>query len=198
MGKDKVLIFDIKLKEIEPAIWRQVAIKEDSTLEELSGVILLAFGWEAKHLYGYDIGGKEYGLPDETDEKEIIDQAKVHLDELASDALRNFVFTYDYGDNWEHEIELKDVKDADDKIQYPICIAGERNAPPENCGGTTGYEDVIAALKAKKPSKAQKERLMGLGKYDPEAINIKKINKELTDLRRYILGIRKPEDPRVN
>ena len=30
---------------------------------------------------------------------------------------------------------------------YPICLAGERACPPEDCGGTEGYRNLLKILK---------------------------------------------------
>ena len=55
-----------------------------------------------------------------------------------------FKYTYDLGDNWEHEVLFEDVVVSPRKIKYPVCIEGERACPPEDCGGEVGYEHLLA------------------------------------------------------
>ena len=33
-------------------------------------------------------------------------------------------------------------------MKYPSCIAGERACPPEDCGGTPGYERLLKVLRS--------------------------------------------------
>jgi hypothetical protein len=42
---------------------------------------------------------------------------------------------YDFGDNWEHVIQVQKVLEADPRARYPLCIDGSRARPPEDCGG---------------------------------------------------------------
>lgn len=56
-------------------------------------------------------------------------------------------YTYDFGDNWDHRIELEKIIEKDDIINYPVCINGKRACPPEDCGGVWGYEDKLNIIK---------------------------------------------------
>lgn len=33
-----------------------------------------------------------------------------------------------------------------DEKPYPVCVAGKRNCPPDDCGGTPGYERLLEIL----------------------------------------------------
>jgi len=50
---------------------------------------------------------------------------------------------YDFGDDWEHDLLLEAILQPDPNIPYPRCIAGERNCPPEDVGGSGGYENYL-------------------------------------------------------
>ena len=60
--------------------------------------------------------------------------------------VRTFTYTYDFGDDWTHEITLEDVYVAKPSLRYPRCSAGRRSAPPEDCGGALGYRHFLAVL----------------------------------------------------
>src|SRR5450759_2191855 len=48
--------------------------------------------------------------------------------------------------NWEHTIAFEKSEPAVEGQSYPVCIAGKRNCPPEDCGGVWGYEELLAIL----------------------------------------------------
>lgn len=52
----------------------------------------------------------------------------------------------DYGDNWEHEIELEKISEPKPITFYPVCLDGERAYPPEDVGGVTGYADLLGII----------------------------------------------------
>jgi dihydropteroate synthase len=55
---------------------------------------------------------------------------------------RSADYTYDFGDNWEHKIQLEKILPREKNINYPICIKGKRACPPEDCGGIWGMKRV--------------------------------------------------------
>ena len=52
--------------------------------------------------------------------------------------------------------------------QYPICIAGERACPPEDCGGVGGYENLLEIIKDKKHEEYKRKMKWLGGSYNPE------------------------------
>lgn len=45
------------------------------------------------------------------------------------------IYTYDFGDDWEHEIVLEKILEPDPTIYYPICLKAKNDAPEENSRG---------------------------------------------------------------
>ena len=84
------------------------------------------------------------------------------------------LYLYDFGDSWEHLIEFegKQEKQVD---QYPICLTGARACPPEDVGGTPGYENFISIIND--PTHEERKELLEWvgGKYDPEKFDPKKV-----------------------
>ncbi len=62
------------------------------------------------------------------------------------DGSKHFTYSYDFGDDWQHTIEIEDVADAGPSKEYPRFIDGERRAPPEDVSGWPGFEEFIAAM----------------------------------------------------
>jgi len=53
---------------------------------------------------------------------------------------------YDFGDNWRHDLLLEAILLPESSKQYPRCIAGERRTPPEDVGGTPGYDEYLEEI----------------------------------------------------
>lgn len=56
------------------------------------------------------------------------------------------IYKYDFGDGWEHEVELEEILTRDETVNYPRCIEGERAGPPDDCGGPAGYHQLLEAI----------------------------------------------------
>lgn len=53
-AKHARLLLKVTLRNIEPPIWRRIAVAEDVTLAQLHRVIQEAFGWEDCHLHEFE------------------------------------------------------------------------------------------------------------------------------------------------
>jgi len=86
-------------------------------------------------------------------------------------------YNYDYGDNWQHYIEVEELIDKYDK-NYPICLNGKGETPPEDVGGETGYEDFLNIIRNK--NHPQHSNMLTWSKSQGhEKFDIKKVNNEL-------------------
>ena len=179
-----ILKLRIKIPDIEPEIWREILIKNDITFKKLHEIIQLSFGWTNSHLYNFDVNGILFSMPDKEFENNDLD-AKNKITEFLIEKGQKALYTYDFGDYWEHEIEIVDVLKKEKGIRYPKCLDGRRNGPPEDCGGIPGYEDVIDALTSKDKSEYE-DLLEWLGDYDPEKFDIDKINKAILNPGKYL------------
>ena len=145
----------ITLQDIEPPIWRRILIPSTYDFWQLHCAIQDAFGWTDSHLhmftYTYDTGQPpiKIGIPIESefDDEEILFAGwLVKLQDYIADKSSKFEYTYDFGDNWRHHVELEEILPYEKGSKYPKCIAGERNGPPEDCGGPPGYEGLLNTL----------------------------------------------------
>ena len=139
----------IELLDTDPLIWRQLEVSTSSTLKDLHNLIQAAMGWANQHLWEFRIGRQIYGQPMSGDTwggPAIINAGKVRLGELLKPRKTVIEYTYDMGDSWEHRLTLTDRRPADPGLVYPRYIAGERPAPPEDCGGVPGFYEALQAL----------------------------------------------------
>jgi hypothetical protein len=132
-------VFSLKvaLRGSKPPIWRRLLVADTVTLADLHETIQGAMGWGRCHAHAFDIGGKQYGDPEFLED--ISDEAKTTLKTVYKSGATSFKYTYDFGDHWEHTVTLEKAQPAIEGQVYPICVAGKRNCPPEDCGGVWGY-----------------------------------------------------------
>ena len=106
----------ITLKDFRPPIWRRVQVKSNITLGKLHQIIQASMGWTNSHLHGFSIGGVEYGQPLPELDLEIKNEQKVKLSKVVTGE-KKFLYTYDMGDSWEHEILVEKVLPYDPLVR---------------------------------------------------------------------------------
>ena len=169
----------ITLKESKPPIWRRIQVPANITLHKLHAILQCVMGWYDYHLYGFRIAGIEYGIPDpdgDFDEFDLKDSRRARLNKVISGEKAVFTYDYDFGDGWEHQILVEKILPAESGVQYPVCLAGKRACPPEDCGGIGGYEDLLKIIR--NPAHEEYEEMMEWlgGPFDPEEFDIEDIN----------------------
>lgn len=142
--------FKIQLKNVsKPPVWRRVQAPETFTFNQLHKLIQISFGWEDYHLYQFSPQG--YGsypviaiLSKDDWEKPDMNAMKTKLNKIFSSENESFNYIYDFGDDWSHKIVLEKI--LPEKIISPVCLAGKGTCPPEDCGGSWGYENLKIIL----------------------------------------------------
>lgn len=98
----------ITLKGSKPAIWREVLVPASMTMQTLHQTIQAAMGWWSSHLFEFDAGDDRIGEPDpDFDEGGVTPARGVKLATLLRRGVRRFTYLYDFGDHWEHLVEVK-------------------------------------------------------------------------------------------
>jgi hypothetical protein len=156
-------------------VWRRLMVPLNMTFSKLHEVLQEAFGWKEYHLhefYIYENEVSENKYSDETfinhpafnragykpivklvcgedafeypDEIEMKLECNIRLSEYLTEYKR-LKYNYDFGDNWQHYIEVEKIVEDYDK-NYPVCLEGEGNTPPEDVGGENGYEEFLEII----------------------------------------------------
>jgi hypothetical protein len=178
----------VSLDEVEPEIWRRLVLPSAWTLEHLHLALQAAFNWWNYHLHEFRIGGLRYGdvdlLTEDAfeDDPRVFDFREVRLRDFANGAA--FDYTYDFGDNWHHTIEIERFLALDPAPKQGACVDGARARPPEDVGGVPGYERFLAIMSDETdPDHADTERWCG-GHFDPEWFDLAIVDKDVRNALR--------------
>jgi hypothetical protein len=173
----------ILLRDSRPSIFRRVEVTADTTLHKLHWVVQLAMGWTNSHLHQFIIGNLRYSQP-EFDEGELgtLDECTVRLRDVVWEPRSVFVYEYDFGDSWEHDILVEGIYPRQPDQRYPRCIEGKRACPPEDCGGIDGYRRLRKAIRD--PGHGEHDEYLTWlgGSFDPDAFDLKAVNDSLRRL----------------
>lgn len=123
------------IRQISPMIWRRLLVRSDSTIADLHYTLQIAFGWSDAHLNLFHIHGQDYGVYHDGGISFSNNPNQVKLSDFRFPINEHFLYEYDFGDCWQHEVRVEARLALEDKRTYPCCIGGQRRAPPEDCGG---------------------------------------------------------------
>jgi hypothetical protein len=173
-------------------------------LGDLHEVIQIVMGWTNSHLHQFIIRDPRPKLPREElralgqsgqldalairlrrdrylsdprfEVEETEDESKVMLSEVAPAVKSKFIYEYDFGDGWEHLIEVVKIGPPVEAVKYPMCIAGKGACPPEDCGGIWGYYEMLEAVKDPRHERHGEFVEWLRHDFDPERFDLEKVN----------------------
>src|SRR5688572_18654098 len=125
----KVYQLKVTLMETDPPIWRRLRVPGDTTLARLDRIIQTAMGWTNSHLHTFTAGGVLYADPSPEWEIPVKDERRVRLDRIVSEEGEAFVYEYDLGDSWRHQVVVEEVRVKSGDAAVPLCLAGVRACP---------------------------------------------------------------------
>lgn len=186
---DTVYRLRIELLDMPIPIWRTVEVTGDETLADLHAIIQIAMGWEDCHMHSFHIDGVEYGGEPEDDmfggfggfaEDESLDESEYKVGQVIEAKGMRFMYEYDFGDSWQHEITVEAIGTREAGKNYPLCLDGKGACPPDDCGGAPGFARLLKIMKNRK-HREYNEMLDWLGgePFDPNAFDIDDVNEQL-------------------
>lgn len=140
----------ITLDHAEPAVVRRVEVPLDIRLDRLHLTIQAAMGWTDSHLYEFRAGpvGWSTPYPDADWDGDFLDAGKTTFREVLDGIGRKKLkYLYDFGDGWEHSIKVERLVEAEAGVAYPRLIGVTGRCPPEDCGGSWGYAELLEAIR---------------------------------------------------
>lgn len=171
--------FRVELLGIAPLIWREIEVASSYSFWDLHVAIQDAMGWLDYHLHAFRIEDPEtgerieIGIPDEDFDDGIptLPGWEIQVRSYLNEPGQTVDYEYDFGDGWNHQVLLKEIVPRESDTAKPICVAGERACPPEDCGGILGYQTVLEAISD--PTHEEHDdilRWLG-GTFDPECFD---------------------------
>lgn len=177
---DDIFQVRVSLIDIDPPIWRRLLLPQDAILPRLHTILQVAMGWTDSHLHQFKVGEIHFGEPHTEYEPGPIDYRRITLNQIAPRLGSRCLYEYDFGDSWDHLIEVEDELPVETVTgPLPRCLGGERACPPEDCGGPDGYAQLLQALRD--PNHPEHDELVTwVGpQFEPEAFNLERVNRIL-------------------
>ena len=187
---NQVYQFKIALRDTKPPIWRRIQIPETYSFWDLHVAIQDVMGWSDYHLHQFEIIDPtsetkvRIGIPEGDFDTEFLPGWKQKIADYFSMKNRSADYAYDFGDYWEHKIELEKILPREKGVNYPVCIKGKRACPPEDCGGIWGYEEFLEAIKDPKHEEHEEMLEWIGGAFDPEHFDVEEVSFDDPDKRR--------------
>ncbi len=195
-AKTRSLVYELRitLQDIRPPIWRLIQIPNTSRLCCLHDALQIVLGWTDSHLHQFEKKGKYWGVPEhfEDDDIDILDERRTEISTILKAQGDSVVYVYDLGDDWRHEVVLEKILLSSGRTVRPLCLSGERHCPPEDVGGTSGYEEFLEVIFepgheefehyiqwAEGPSPVNRSA----GRFQPEGFNVTAVNDRLSQRR---------------
>lgn len=184
----------IELPYTDPPVWRTVVVPHDVRLDRLHTVIQQSLDWDDAHMHSFERDDVLYETPAPIDmdmfgpgSRDVRDERKVTLDQVLTEARQKLDYTYDFGDDWLHQITLEKLLPDEPALspkgkpkRIAVCVDGANAAPPEDCGGVPGFDKLKAALAdPKHPDHDYMVEWMGDDEFDGAEFSVVPINHKL-------------------
>ena len=194
---------NVKLHLESSHVLRKLVVPLNFTFYQLHKTLQIAFDWEDYHLHefyiydedaedkgrslnypSFNLKGKKLILNIVGDAETLNYKDDIPVEVEAGIKLSDYLtvykhmdYVYDFGDDWIHRIEVEAIIHDYDK-NYPVCIEGEGNTPPEDVGGAHGYEMYLNILKDQAHPDHQHMLEWSNGQ-SKRAFNLEKVNRFL-------------------
>ena len=164
-----IIEIKVALEYVEPTVTRTLQVPSNIRLDRLHLTLQAAMGWTNAHLYMFEAGGTTWGVPDPDFAREDLPANKTTLAELIEDTgACSIRYIYDFGDSWEHKLEICKITDPLPGELYPSLTDISGRCPPEDVGGFRGYEEFLEAMaNPKHPEHTHLKEWYG-GAFDPK------------------------------
>jgi hypothetical protein len=178
-GSGDVYQLRIELDGVLPIVWRRVAVSGRASLREVHGVIQAAMQRDDTGGYRFEVDGVSYLDPADGPAPGR-DADETALEMLGVREGSRFVhIVEDHDEPWHHVITVEQITPRLVGERLPVCTAGRRASPPEDCRGPRDYRDMLAALQEPHDPRAADLRTWLPDNFDPGFVDLVAINATL-------------------
>jgi len=148
----EILQLRVELLLMPLPVWRRFQVPGHYSFWDLHVAIQDVLGWEDKHLHQFTLDEPStakrvrLGIPDDSGfygMDEVLPGWEHRVTRFMKPDSLPALYTYDFGDEWQHEIVLETILPADDSLVLPRFLDGEGPCPDEDCGGPPGCADMV-------------------------------------------------------
>ncbi|MDL2212022.1 plasmid pRiA4b ORF-3 family protein [Erysipelotrichaceae bacterium OttesenSCG-928-M19] len=135
----------IMLKDASPPIWRRVIVPEGLTFTQLSIIINTVMNWSGYHLFDFEFKYQNLRIEEKSDDDEfsfgyeVLAANETYINEFIENN-EWFSYTYDFGDDWQHRINVEKIVDNYDN-NFAQVIKFKGGSPLEDSGHDLSYLD---------------------------------------------------------
>jgi hypothetical protein len=147
-AKPTVYLFKVALQGAK-RIWRKIAVRSDQTLDAFHGAIFKAFDRYDEHLYSFYFpqpgsrgrevlrNAVEYTHPYNAEQDDFFgdrpphNAAKTPLRDLHLVPEQTFLYLFDFGDDWWHEVKVERTDAPVEAGSYPRIVDRRGESPPQ-------------------------------------------------------------------
>ncbi|MCA9973731.1 MAG: plasmid pRiA4b ORF-3 family protein, partial [Anaerolineales bacterium] len=162
-------------------IWRRIHVYQHVTFVNLHLTLQVVMGWLHSHLHLFEV--QETLITDNETLAEWsskgVDEVDARLMDHVAEIGSLFRYEYDFGDSWNHELVLEERLPLESGRRYPYCVEGGGACPPEDVGGTFGFEAFREAMANPRHEAHASYRTWYGGPFKPHAFDAARVNRHL-------------------
>jgi len=128
--------FKVSLRDT-PDIWRIIDMKGNQMLSSLHKAIFKAFDRFEEHQYSFFLSNKPYDKESEYTSPGLDTDgtgklaSRIRIDSVELYGGRKFLYLFNYGDEWWHEVELMSVTERVTRAKYPRVVKKQGKSPAQ-------------------------------------------------------------------
>src|SRR5919199_3374931 len=122
----------IVLQGISPLVWRRLLVPSETTLADFHETVQTSFGWSGESRHRFLVHRREYAA--DSPPWSSHEARAVRLGDLGLRESERFVYEYDLGDRWIHDVRVERLVGTEPR-RHPHCTGRRPARPPQGWGG---------------------------------------------------------------